>query len=97
MPLKTPAIVALLEQLNLEARGWTVVGHWDSDECAIGVARADRPRQLVYVSTFEPLPERFFYECEQANGTDPTDYEVTDWGEDVDLTKLIEVLESHLS
>ncbi|MGI8794689.1 MAG: hypothetical protein ACR2H3_16200 [Acidimicrobiales bacterium] len=96
MLAKAPSIIALLEALDLDRRGWEVVDHWDADECALGIAGRGQPRRLVYVSTFQRGPERYDYECEVPGGPDIEQYEVTIRGEDVCLETLVAVLESHL-
>ena len=94
--MKDRRITALLEWLELPARGWIVVDHWDADLCAIGLARADAPRRLVYVSVWRRAVDRFDYECEVPTGPDPTDYRVIATAEDVDLATLVRVLDDHL-
>lgn len=96
MTAKAPSIVALLERLDLDSRGWEVLDHWNADECAVGITRAGQRRRLVYVSTYERGPERYYYECEVPVGRGDDQYEVTDRGEDVDFETLVKVLESHL-
>ena len=81
---------------RLGPAGWTVVDHWDADLFAIGVAKVDDPRILVYVSTYQHPTGKFYVECEVPNGPEPSDYRVQQQGE-VDLEALLEILRTHLS
>ncbi len=51
---KAESIAQVLRRLrqDLGADSFVVVDHWDADMCAVGVARPDDPRYLVYISTF---------------------------------------------
>ncbi len=89
------SIEDVLARLRLSARGWIVVDHWDGDRCAVGVAAENRPRQLVYISTFNRKANRYYFECEAPTGDNPTDFKTTDEGE-VDFTALVAVMEKHL-
>ena len=64
---KDASIDSVLERLraDLGDESFTVVDNWDSDLCAIGVARPVDPRYLVYVSTWPPERGTFNYECER--------------------------------
>jgi len=97
MNTKDPSIHALLRALSLEERGWVVTDDWDADLCAIGIAHRSQPRRLVYVSTWKKPPARYYYECEAPTGPEPTDYEVTDEAENVDIDTLVRAMIKHLS
>lgn len=97
MNSKDPSIGTLLRALSLEKRGWIVVDHWDADLFAIGIARKDNPRRLVYISTFKRSPGRYYYECEIPTRSDDGDYLTTSSAEDVDLDTLIHEMTRHLS
>lgn len=64
--IKDEAILRLLEQLteHLEPEKFDVVDHWESDLCAIGIARAGKPGFLVYVSTFGQRGDSYFVSLE---------------------------------
>lgn len=63
----------------------------------MGIACSGDPRRLVYVSTWNRRPGRYYYECETPRGPDATDYEVADSGEDVDFEALLRAaMERHL-
>lgn len=94
---KDESILALLQHLELEHRDWIVVDHWDSDRTAIGIARRDAPRRLVYISTFEKQPGRFFFERETPAGLNETEFTTSTPVEDGSLEELIAALESHLN
>ena len=93
---KHRSIADLVKRLRLAERRWSIVDNWDADLCAIGIARADRPRRLIYVSTWKQRRGRFWYECETPKGRDPTDYKVVARGEDVDFATLMRAMEQHL-
>lgn len=95
--IKDASIRGLVEALDFKGNGWVMTDQWDGDLCAIGIAAAGRPRPLVYVSTRKMAPGRYYFECETPNGPDPTDYEVTDQGDDVDLETLRGAMVRHLS
>jgi len=97
MTSKDKSIQRLLRDLPLEARSWVTVDHWDDDLLAVGIARRDEPRRLVYVSTRKAARGRYYYECEVPTGPDPTDYQVTDEGDDVDFDTLLRAMTKHLS
>jgi hypothetical protein len=97
MPLaKDQGILDLLTKLDLSERGWTIADHWEADLCAVGVALADDPRRLVYVSTYDMEPGRFNYECETSDESIPDDYTTTETGENVDFDTLLAVMQRHL-
>lgn len=94
--LASHAMAGRVPQLRLDERGLTTIDHWDADLCAIGITRKGEPRRLVYVSTYNKQPERYFYECEEAAGLPPDEYTVTGSEDDVDFERLLYVLEKHL-
>ena len=94
---KQQSIVDLLAMLKLASRGWTVVDNWDADLCAIGIAKTEQPRRLVYVSTHGKKPGLYDYECEEPVGSALEDYETVDRGKDVGFKTLLAAMERHLS
>lgn len=97
MSPKRRAIRALLKRLPMADRGWVIEDHWECDLCAIGVARADDRRRLVYVLTWQHSPGRYSYICEvPGEGPDPTDFVHGEQGEDVDEAQLLDALVRHL-
>lgn len=96
---KDAAIRELITALPLQERGWCVVDPdpWEADLCAVGIARADHPRHLVYVCSFRMAPGGFYYECETPTGPHDTDYEVAEEGGATSLDQLMAVLSRHLS
>ena len=56
---KDPSIIRLLDGLRarLGPRAFDVVDHWESDLCAIGIARPDNHGVLVYISTYDENDE----------------------------------------
>jgi hypothetical protein len=93
---KDSSIVRLIAALSLPERGWVETDTWDGDLCAVGIARSDDPRRVVYVSTWKKLSGRYYFECETPTGPGATDYEVKDRGEDVDFDSLLKGMERHL-
>lgn len=95
MSQKDQTIRDLVAALPMKENAWVVVDHWDADLCAIGIARADRPRQLVYISTFGRDPRRYDYQCEMPSG--PEDFRTTAAGDDVDFEALLGAVRKHLA
>ena len=93
---KEKSILRLLERLDLEKRGWIVLDNWDADLCAVGIAVANRPRQLVYVSTFNRGPGVYHFECETPTGDSDAEYVITHRNEKASFAELLHALESHL-
>jgi hypothetical protein len=93
---KDPTIVALLERLDLSERGWIAVDHWDSDLMAIGIARPNEPRRLIYVSTFGKPNERFYFECEEPEGSDETEFRTGKSSEEATFDELLSAAVQHL-
>ena len=93
---KDQSILDLLTQLQLDERGLIPIDHWDADLCAIGIIRKGDSRRLVYISTYDKQPGRYFYECEEAAGLQSDEYTVTGSEDDVDFDRLLYALENHL-
>ncbi|MEM7052742.1 MAG: hypothetical protein AAF604_23965 [Acidobacteriota bacterium] len=93
---KDESLRELVSRLGLPARGWIVVDHWVDDVCALGIARRDAPRVLVYVSSGATPAGRFDYQCEVPNGPEPEDFQTVASGEEVAFEELLEALEKHL-
>ena len=77
--------------------GWQnyqVVDHWDADVHAIGVASLKDPARLVYVSTFQQMPDSYVFECE-VPGEDEVPVTVQR-GSAPDLDTFVEIIRSHL-
>ncbi len=96
MSQKDQTIEDLVAVLPMSGNAGVVVDHWDADLCAIGIARADRPGRLVYVSTFGRDRGRYDYQCELPGGSGDDDYLTTAAGDDVDFEFLLEVIKKHL-
>lgn len=95
--LKDQSILDLLEKLAFSSRGWITVDNWEADLCAIGIASKERPRHLVYVSTYDKAPYTYDYECEDPAGSALDDYRTVDKGKNVDFQTLKEIIEKHLT
>jgi hypothetical protein len=94
---KDQTILDLVAALLRAENAWIVVDHWDADLCAIGIARADRPRQLVYISTFGRSQGRYDYQCEVPSGPSEDAYVTTAAGKDVDFETLLRAIRKHLA
>lgn len=97
MSSKHPSIDQLVAALPMRERFWVLVDHWEADLFAIGVARKDDERRLVYISTFKRAPGRYDYQCETPRSSDVTDFDTTEEGEDVGLDELLHAMVRHLS
>jgi hypothetical protein len=95
--VKDNSITRLLIALDLDAHGWVVRDHWDSDLCAIGIAAKDAPYRLAYVSTFDKPPGIYDVECEIGSTSNIEDYTVVLRRENVDYATLLIVLQKHLA
>ena len=94
---KDKTVLDLLAKLPMTARGWIAVDHWEADRCAIGIARKECPRHLIYISTYGKRPFEYDYECEKPVGDATEDYETVGRGSDVDFNELLQAVERHLA
>lgn len=93
------SILELLDRLSRElpSSAWQVVDHWEADRCAIGVARGDDPRVLVYVSTYGLELGRYSYECEvPVSGESPRSFRAVSQAHSVEWDLLLAVIKQHL-
>ena len=97
---KDKTIVDVVAQLHLRIgkEAFQIVDHWDADCMAVGVARSDDPRTLVYISTFNKPIGRYFVSLESppAKGDDAP-YKDIGHHEDVDIETLVRIVQKHLS
>lgn len=94
---KDKTVHQLLTKLPMASRGWIAVDYWDADRCAIGIARKERPRHLVYISTYGKKQLEYDYECEQPVGNAIEEYETVERGRDVDFEALLQAIGRHLA
>jgi len=96
---KDDSIVTLLDQLNIQERGWTICDHWEADLCAIGISPQSSPRKLVYVSTFGKSAGKYDYECEKLRLSfdDEIDYDTVSEGCDVTFSELVDVMQHYFA
>lgn len=94
--IKDKNLLELLERLELDARHWIIVDHWDALLGAVGIAHKSEPRRLVYISLEDEDPNHYYYECEVPIGPELTDYSSIDSGEHVSFERLLSILEHHL-
>lgn len=93
---KDASILSMVDRLDLERRGWVIVDHWDSDQMALGIARTNDLRRLVYVSTFNRPGGQYYFECEEPAGTDETEFRVSTSRGHASFEELLSALEQHL-
>lgn len=96
MLMKDRSIWVFLGQLadEIECHHYQVVDFWDADLFAVGIAAAEEPRRLVYISTFKQAPGRFAYECEEP--TDRDQYHAAERRETASFDEVVEVIRRHL-
>jgi hypothetical protein len=96
---KDDTIIRLLTRLRerLGAGAFDVVDRWESDLCAIGFARPDDHRVLVYVCTYERQDGAYFVSLELPPAAD-SDMAYSSAGErDVaSFEELVEIIQRHL-
>jgi hypothetical protein len=80
---------------RLDAHQFQIIDHWDADLFAIGIARADEPARLVYVSTYQQPPEHYAFECEEPHREQ--EYGVGKRADKVTFDQLVDVIRRHLS
>jgi hypothetical protein len=93
---KDKSILELIDRLDLEGKQWILADQWDADLFAIGIAAANQPRQLVYISTFNKSAGIYHIECESPSGESDTEYVTTRRHENASFSDLLQALESHL-
>jgi len=95
---KHPSVVEALAALRARfGDELTVVDHWEGDLMAIGVARADALDCLVYLSTAQRAPGRYYVDLElpAPSGSD-LPYQQGERFADVDFDKLVDIVSRHL-
>jgi hypothetical protein len=97
---KDASILELLTRLEgtLGPGGFQVADRWDVDLFAVGIACPTDSRAVVYISTWNHAPGRFYYECESTNpaaGPDDLPFEVIAEGDDVTFDELVAAIRSH--
>lgn len=93
---KTDSILMALKHLDLDKHGWVAVDNWTDDECSIGVARSDKLRQLVYISSFGKPPNMFYCACESPTGDNPEEYQTVCEHECVSIDEVYKIVSLHL-
>lgn len=80
---------------RLDADQFQLIDHWDADLVAIGIARADDPARLVYVSTWQQPPGHYAFECEEAHPEH--EHAVGERADTVTFDQLVDALRRHTS
>ena len=97
--MKDQAIITVVEMLRSRfgPEAFVIRDHWESDQCAIGLAARDEPDWLVYISTFGQSEGRYdaSLELPPAPGDD---FPYTPAGErwDLDFEELATLVGEHL-
>ncbi len=94
--IKDKSIKDLLHKLDLCKHGWTTIDYWEADLCAIGIVNPNKPRHIVYISTFDEEAGSYYYECEIPNGPNLHNYISSRTGEHVSYEEVKTILHSHL-
>lgn len=90
---KSPALVQLIESLDVPKRGWVLLDHWDADTNAIGVAHHLNPRRLIYIALTDM---GYYYACEEPKGSEVTEFVTTSEGEIISRAELVKIIEDYL-
>ena len=96
---KEASIRELLRQLHVRLGPATfeVVNHWDADLCAVGLTKPGVPLPLVYISTFNLPPGRYYVALEAPPNAGRMDlYEHAGELTNVDFEQLVRILSDHL-
>ena len=95
--MKDQKIINLIKRLRVNANGWVIVDHWDSDSFAFGVAHPRNVHRLVYISTAGMPPGRYYYACEVASQREGCAYEEIEIGHRVEISRLQRAVAKHLA
>ena len=100
MLIKDAAILRFIEHLteHLGPGTFDIVDHWESDLCAIGIARPGKPGFLVYISTFGHRNDCYFVSLElpPAPGSD-LPYEQAGEQQTRSFNEVLTLIQEHLN
>ncbi len=98
-PAKDASIVKFVGELRklVDSAGFALADHWADDPFAIGIASRSDPRRLVYVSTFQKEPLRYYVELEfPPEEKSDLPFKKGTHAEDVGFDTAVEVIVRHL-
>ena len=87
---KSAAIEILVRKLCSSERGWFVQGHWEADECAVGISGSTG--NVAHISSFNKEAGRFDVSIEQRSDDDESPGPEITAAEDVTEDDLIGLL-----
>lgn len=96
---KDQSIEDLVQTLRaaLGSDSFQVVDHWDADLHAIGIAACHDSRRLVYISTCDEPPGRYYFECETPGNDDNGGHQVVRTEEHATFDVLLQAIHDHLA
>lgn len=97
---KDDAVAAVIELLRHRfGNSIDVVGHWDADRTAVGVARRDSAQPLVYIRALQSAGEQRFYVALESPPICASELPYTPAGDydDVSQAEVVALVGSHLN
>ena len=74
-----------------------IVDHWEADLTTLGVARSDNPKRVVYFSTWDRSPNRYYVDLQFPPKVDSDHpYEEGERFDDVGFEELVAIAARHL-
>ena len=98
-PAKDDAVLSVLRRLreDLGDDAFVIDDHWQSDRCAVGIARPNDRRYLVYVSTWGPDDDSLAFECESPPTEDGQVYGADGMTDSATYEILLSAVRTHLT
>lgn len=95
---KDVKLISVLQRLgqDLGDDAFVIVDHWKADLDAIGIARPDDRRYLVYISTFGPDTHSLAFECESPPSEESVVYASDGMTESATYESLLAAVRRHL-
>lgn len=81
---------------DLAALKPVVVDRWEDDPSAVGIARKDNDRVLIYITIDGDSEDLFCYECEVAEGPKVSEYTVSERKDGCSYEDLRDAARRHL-
>lgn len=96
---KDQALLNILDRLRLDFGdgAYQFVDHWDGDLCAVGIARNDVPRQLVYITVWKCPEGEVAVSLESPAETSEDLYDGRGTYEHCSYSELRELIGAHLA
>jgi|GEM_PF-2005164 len=98
MKKKTPVLKEVISRLmkDLSDLRPVVVDNWEEDPSAVGLARKDNDRVLIYITLDGDSEDLYCFECEVAEGPKQSDYSVKERKDCCDYEELRDAARRHL-